>query len=172
MSSLFPDHGPRKSTDDFGYYSGMDWNGRPWESKPDDPPKDQINVGDLNSKEKGSGARKSKGKVAFSLVPLHLLAGCARVLMYGRTKYAPWNWAKGMVWSECLNCTLRHLFRWWFLGEDYDDETGEHHLDHVLCNVLFLKHYTLSYKEGDDRPPPEAMFGPEEFKDFMKLFED
>lgn len=170
MSDLFPNQFPRKSTDDWGYYSGTDWGNQP-SIKPTLPP-DEVAVGDIHSKEKGSGARKSKGKVAFSLVPLHLLAGCARVLMFGRKKYASWNWAKGMVWSECFNCTLRHLFKWWYLGEDYDAETGEHHLDHVLCNVLFLKHYTLSYKEGDDRPPPEAMFGPEEFEDFMKLFEE
>lgn len=131
---------------------------------------EQVSVGDLNSEEKGTGARKSKGKVAFSLVPFHLLAGCARVLMFGQRKYKSWNWAKGMAWSECFNCTLRHLFKWWFFKEDFDEETGEHHLDHVLCNILFLKHYTMEYKEGDDRPPATANFGSESFKDMCKLF--
>ncbi len=112
-----------------------------------------VAVGDLNSNAKGSGARKNGGKVSFSIVPLHLLAGCARVLMGGLIKYAPWNWAKGMDWSVCFDCTCRHLFRWWYLREDLDPESGEHHLDHVLCNVLFLRHYAVSYKEGDDRPP-------------------
>lgn len=114
---------------------------------------DEVSVGDLNSNAKGSGARKNGGKVSFSIVPLHLLAGCARVLMGGLIKYAPWNWAKGMDWSVCFDCTCRHLFRWWYLREDLDPESGEHHLDHVLCNVLFLRHYAVSYKEGDDRPP-------------------
>ena len=114
---------------------------------------DKVAVGDLNSNAKGSGARKSGGKVQFSLVPLHLLAGVARVLMGGTMKYKSWNWAKGMPWSECFNCTCRHLFRWFFLREDIDPESGEHHLDHVMCNVLFMRHYTLTYTEGDDRPP-------------------
>lgn len=117
-----------------------------------------VAVGDLNSDQRGSGARKSGGKVAFSLLPLHLLAGAARVLMGGTLKYRSWNWAKGMPWSECFNCTLRHLLAWWYLGEDQDAESGEHHLDHVLCNLLFLRHYELSYPEGDDRPPAVAAF--------------
>lgn len=122
---------------------------------------DEVAVGDLDSTAKGSGARKSGGKVNFALIPMHLLAGTARVLMGGVVKYASWNWAKGMAWSECFNCTIRHLFKWWYCGEDYDAETGEHHLDHVMCNVLFMRHYTMTYKEGDDRPPSYTDFADE-----------
>ena len=121
------------------------------------PYKTGCSVGDLNSTEKGSGARKSSGKVNWSMAPMHLLAGMTRVLMSGTIKYNPWNWAKGMPWSECFSCTIRHLFKWWFL----DEETGEHHLDHVLCNVMFLRHYVMTYKDGDDRPPPYADFAGE-----------
>jgi hypothetical protein len=139
-----------------------------------DPPSDwdnEVAVGDLNSTEKGTGARRNGGKVAFSLIPLHLLAGCARVLMFGAKKYAPFNWSKGMPYSTCFDCTLRHLFKWWYLREETDEETGEHHLDHVLCNILFLRHYTVEYKEGDDRPPKFANFGEESFDFFMKKLE-
>lgn len=125
------------------------------------PYKTGYSVGDLNSTEKGSGARKSSGKVNWSMAPMHLLAGMTRVLMSGTIKYNPWNWAKGMPWSECFSCTIRHLFKWWFLGEELDEETGEHHLDHVLCNVMFLRHYVMTYKDGDDRPPPYADFAGE-----------
>lgn len=114
---------------------------------------DQVAVGDLNSDAKGSGARKSGGKPKFSIIPMHLLAGVGRVLMGGLVKYAAWNWAKGMPWSECYDCTQRHLFKWFYLREDIDKESGEHHLDHAICNLLFIRHYTMSYKEGDDRPP-------------------
>jgi len=132
---------------------------------------DQIAIGDVNSTAKGSGARKSKGKVAFSLVPLHLLAGTARVFMCGKVKYAEWNWAKGMPWSECFCCTMRHLLKWFFLGEDNDPETQEHHLDHVMCNILMLRHYVTNYTEGDDRPPGWTMFH-ESFEDFIELFDE
>jgi hypothetical protein len=95
------------------------------------------------------------------------MGGVARVLMGGMEKYAPLNWAKGMDWSVSYDCALRHLFKWWYAREDLDPESGEHHLDHVMCNVLFLKHYLTYYPEGDDRPP-EGMFTTE---DIDKLFD-
>jgi hypothetical protein len=89
---------------------------------------------------------------------MHLLAGVARVLMGGTMKYKSWNWAKGMDWSVCFDCLIRHLFKWWFMREEIDEESGEHHLDHAMCNLLFLRHYTVSYLEGDDRPPDYVDF--------------
>jgi len=117
-----------------------------------------MGTGSLESEEKGSGARDNTGKPSLSLIPLHLLAGTTRVLMAGCLKYKSWNWAKGMAWSVCVDCFLRHFTKWWYCGEDIDSESGEHHLDHMICNLLFLKHYTLTYKEGDDRPPSMADF--------------
>lgn len=141
-----------------------------WEENSYIPTEEDVAVGDLNSNEKGTGARKSGGKVAFSMVPLHLLAGVARVLMFGAQKYNLWNWSKGMVWSECFNCACRHLFKWYYLREEYDEETGEHHLDHVMCNILFLRHYSLEYKEGDDRPPASANFTKESLDNLNQRF--
>lgn len=108
--------------------------------------------GDVNSSARGSGARANTGKVSLSLIPFHLLAGCARVFMSGKVKYAEWNWAKGMKWSTCFDCLLRHLFKWYYIGEDIDPESGEHHLDHVFCNLFMLRHYVDTHIEGDDRP--------------------
>ena len=129
-------------------------------------------VGDVKSAEKGSGARANKGKVAFSLVPLHLLAGTARVFMAGKLKYAEWNWAKGMPWSTCVDCIIRHFLKWWFLGEDIDDESGEHHLDHIFCNLFMLRHYDTAFKEGDDRPDPKLTHFTDSWDDFSKLFDE
>jgi hypothetical protein len=113
--------------------------------------------GDLDSNERGTCARFNSGKPSFSLVPLHLLAGAARVLMYYSVeKYAPWNWAKGGKWTTPMDCLLRHLFKWWFMGEECDEESGFHHLDHAMCNLLFLIHYAHTYKEGDNRPPMDS----------------
>lgn len=127
--------------------------------------------GDINSDAKGSGARANKGKISLSLIPFHLLGGLARVFMGGKMKYAEWNWAKGMAWSSCMDCTLRHLIKWWFLGEECDPESGEHHLDHVLANILMLKHYTKVYPEGDNRPPASAMFAGW-MEDFCECFDE
>lgn len=119
--------------------------------------REETHIGDLNSDEKGSGARKNAGKTMFSQVPMHLLAGVARVLQGGMIKYKPFNWAKGMDWSNCFDCTMRHMFKFWYAREELDQESREHHLDHALCNLLFLKHYLTYYPEGDDRPP-EGLF--------------
>ena len=131
-----------------------------------------YNVGDINSTEKGSGARANKGKVSLSLVPLHLLAGCARVFMGGRLKYSDWNWAKGMNWNIPFDCLMRHLFKWWFFGEDTDPESGEHHLDHAICNLLMLRHYIETYNAGDVRPIDEMTGFPFEKDDFNTLFDE
>lgn len=108
-------------------------------------------IGDITSDAKGTGARYNDDKPDYSLIPMHLLEGTARVFMYGKKKYAAWNWAKGMAWCVPYSCALRHLFAW-FRGEEIDPESGQSHLDHVICNILMLKHYETHYPEGDDRP--------------------
>jgi hypothetical protein len=128
--------------------------------------------GDINSSERGSGARANSGKVALSLIPFHLLGGVARVLMGGRLKYAEWNWSKGQSWSTAMDCTLRHLSKWFWLGEDTDADSGEHHLDHAICNLLFLRHYITIYKDGDDRPPQDLTHFNEAFEESMKNFDE
>ena len=133
--------------------------------------KDFHAVGDVNSHAKGSGARANLGKVSFSLIPFHLMAGVARVFTGGKLKYAEWNWAKGMQWSVCFDCVFRHLLKWWYLGEDIDPESGEHHLDHVLANIFMLKHYTKTYTEGDDRPPEFTCFS-EWMEDVQQKFDE
>ncbi len=76
----------------------------------------------------------------------------ARVLDYGRQgKYKEWNWAKGMPWSVCFGCALRHA-KAIVDGEDMDQDSGLFHAGHYGCNLVFLAHYVIHYREGDDRP--------------------
>ncbi len=127
--------------------------------------------GDINSQKRGSGARANHGKCALSLVPLHLFAGAARVFMAGKLKYAEWNWAKAMRWSTCFDCLLRHLFKWFYCREENDEESGEHHLDHAIANLLMLRHYHIAYKAGDDRPPAFTGFA-NALEDFNTCFDE
>lgn len=173
----------------------------------------QEGLGDLNSAEKGSGARFNKGKTAVELIPLwipaaaHLVASgraprppsvgllyssellremlsqlsdfqtrqadgaallnilallgmdvwkdCADVFDYGRSKYAEWNWAKGMSWSAVIGCAARHLLFGMMRGEALDLESGLPHRGHLACNLVMLLTYIESFPEGDDRPPKE-----------------
>lgn len=164
--------------------------------------REKTAVGDLNSKEKGSGARKNEGKPRLDLIPLRLWAfvwkedieklpaqvgeaighlvyfqegndqeifeavsclpsvtqDAARVLEYGLIKYTAWNWAKGMPWSVCFGSAMRHLESILKNGIDsVDVESGQKHIGHFLCNLLFLAHYTNVYRAGDDRPDPDFM---------------
>ena len=110
-----------------------------------------MSVGDVNSDKRGSGARFNDGKPDLSLIPLCTLVDEARVWMYGREKYAAWNWAKGMPWSVALACTLRHLAAWQ-AGEQDDPESGLPHLAHAMCNLRMLTLWAENYPDGDDRP--------------------
>jgi len=119
-----------------------------------------MSVGDINSTEKGSGARYNDGKPKFSLIPLVLLEGVARVWEHGTKKYSAWNWAKGADWDIPFDSLMRHLSAWQS-GEDLDPlvhpvtgaiGSGLPHIDHMICNLLMLKHYSSYYKEGDTRP--------------------
>lgn len=110
-----------------------------------------MTIGDVNSTERGSGARFNAGKTPFALVPLSTIKPAAAVFGYGAKKYAAWNWAKGMPWSVPYECMLRHLEAW-FRGEENDSESGLPHLGHAMCNLMMLTHYADNYREGDDRP--------------------
>lgn len=108
-------------------------------------------IGDVNSDDRGSGARYNCGKVDLSLIPLSTLRDEARVWMYGEKKYARFNWMKGMPWSVPFACALRHLEAWQ-RGEELDAESGLPHLAHAMCNLRMLTLYAETYLEGDDRP--------------------
>lgn len=110
-----------------------------------------MSIGDVNSNEKGSGARYNSGKPDFSLLPMNTLEDEVRVWMYGAQKYASWNWAKGMPWSVPFACLMRHMSAWQ-RGEENDPESGLPHLAHAMCNLRMLALYAKTYQEGDDRP--------------------
>lgn len=115
-------------------------------------------VGDITSNKRGSGTRFNDDKPEYHLIPLFALAGTAQVLMYGKKKYTAWDWAKGMPWSVCFDCALRHLTAWQ-RGEENDPESGLPHLDHALCNLIMLAAYRDIYPEGDNRPAQLAETG-------------
>jgi hypothetical protein len=108
-------------------------------------------VGDVKSNAKGSGARYNGGKADLSLIPLCTLEDEAKVWMYGKEKYAAWNWAKGMDWSIPFACMMRHMAAWQ-RGEENDPESGLPHLAHAMCNLRMLTLYSKTFTEGDTRP--------------------
>jgi len=111
---------------------------------------ERMAVGDVASSARGSGARANRDKLEMHQLPMFALRGVVRVLMYGARKYAKANWAKGMKWSVCYDCMMRHMDAWQ-RGEEFDPESGLPHLDHALTNLIFLSAYRDLFPEGDDR---------------------
>jgi hypothetical protein len=97
------------------------------------------------------GLRYDKGKPRWDLLPADALEELVLVYTRGAEKYADRNWEKGMSWSRCFRSMLSHTWKWWG-GEQYDDETGLHHLAHVAWNALALVAYEKRKVGTDDRP--------------------
>lgn len=105
----------------------------------------------------GAGQKKDSGKLQWHLLPMQFLRGVVRVLMFGAKKYSAHNWRGGMPWTQTHNATLRHLDAW-MSGEDLDPETGESHIDHALCELVFLRAHIIEHPELDDRYKPQSAF--------------
>ena len=101
--------------------------------------------------DKDKGLRFNEGKTRHDLVPQFAQEQYAKVLTKGAEKYAERNWERGMKWSKVLASMKRHILAF-ERGEDFDNETGLHHMAHVMCNAGFLTEYYKIYPQGDDRP--------------------
>jgi hypothetical protein len=114
------------------------------------------------------GTKYDDGKDPLWFLDGAVMAGVARVLGFGAKKYSPHNWRKGMKWSRLYSAAMRHIFKH-LDGEKLDPETGESHLDHAICCLMFLSHYEKRKLGTDDRwfeelarpgqPGPAEMMG-------------
>lgn len=98
----------------------------------------------------GNAFRLDAGKPRLDLIPANAINDLGRVLSAGQRKYGERNWERGMKWSRVSGPLLRHMNAF-MSGEDYDPETGELHIAHVLCNAAFLSEYYRTFPQGDDR---------------------
>ena len=119
----------------------------------------ESGIGNIESDELGTGARYNTGKIRYELIPTHLLESTARVFEYGAKKYNDWNWAKGMPLTAVIGCLKRHIAEI-ERSEDYDSESRQRHVGHIICNALMLEHYMNLIEQNpelkeklDDRPP-------------------
>lgn len=94
-------------------------------------------------------------KAALSCVPLPGLLEGSLAMMEGAMKYGRHNYRDaGIRYSVYFDAMVRHLFAW-FEGEDRAEDSGVHHLGHVIAGAAILLDDILSAKPkgNDDRPP-------------------
>lgn len=109
-------------------------------------------------------------KLRYELMPAVIIRAYTTIATLGAIKYAPWNWAKGLMFDETYGSTMRHLQAWWGgqdLDEDYTDEngtlikgTGKPHLWHILWNVGALIFFTDRGRTELDNRPHIALAAP------------
>lgn len=87
---------------------------------------------------KEGGVKYDSDKLEYSLLPKGVLNKVVNVLGFGSKKYAKDNWMKVDKPKErYYNAAQRHINQWWE-GEKYDSETGENHLAHAICCLMFM----------------------------------
>ncbi|AGS81010.1 hypothetical protein [Caulobacter phage Cr30] len=95
--------------------------------------------------------RYNEGKPRMDLIPPEAMLALGRHFEIGAKKYADRNWERGMDWGKCCASLERHL-QAWKSGEDYDVETGSHHMIAVAWNAFVLFTYAIRGIGKDDRP--------------------
>lgn len=108
---------------------------------------------DFTTYESG-GMKDNLGKVRPSIFPPEVFESILEVFEYGSSKYNDFNWCKGLPYSSLYSAAIRHLSLKWWAGQEIDDESGLHHLDHAITNLIMLKYYIThkdKYGEYDDR---------------------
>ncbi len=90
-------------------------------------------------------------KPPLAWLPPEGIRSVARVQAYGHRKYKDFNnYRKGMEVSRNCSCAMRHIVAF-MDGETLDPESGENHLSHACCRLMFV---LQNMKDGvaiDDR---------------------
>ena len=100
-----------------------------------------------------TGGQKGRKLARFDLIPQGALWKVAELYGKGAEKYDDWNWRKGYAWSLSIGALMRHLSLF-LQGEDYDKETGCHHLTAVVFHAMTLLTFEEERPEFDDRFKP------------------
>lgn len=99
-----------------------------------------------SSKRLTAGNKTDGGKPRFSLLPIVAINAVIRVMEFGAKKYGVENWRKvDNARERYYNAGMRHFTVWWE-GEQADPDTGESHLAHLMCCVVFLLTVDLEKK--------------------------
>ena len=112
-------------------------------------------VGNTVKNEKKStvnkSARYNEGKIQTREVYPAFILGIGDVLTKSREKYEAFNWCRPTKLSTPYESLMRHLMAFQ-MGEDFDKESGKHHLLHCATNLMFMYYHVINNpNESDDR---------------------
>jgi hypothetical protein len=97
-------------------------------------------------------------KPAMSPVPPLALLHLMRAMADGRRKYGLMNWReKPITVSTYYDAAMRHLLSW-YEGEERAEDSGVHHLGHVMANMAIILDAEAQGVLNDDRPAPTGAF--------------
>jgi len=95
-------------------------------------------------------------KPQLQIIPTEFSVQVANALMFGASKYGPWNWRGSKVEiMTYLGAMKRHIDAV-IDGEDIDPESGFHHLGHVAANCAIVIDAQKCSMMIDNRPPEPA----------------
>lgn len=84
------------------------------------------------------GVKYDASKPRWSLIPIGTMEEVVKVLEYGANKYSPDNWKYvHNMETRYYDAAMRHIDAYW-KGEYLDEESGQPHLAHAVCCLLFL----------------------------------
>lgn len=84
----------------------------------------------------------TEGKGSFVSISPHMLNRVARLLERGASKYALFNYQKGMPFSRCFDSLMRHTNQA-FMGDKAED-----HLSAIIFNAACLIHFEEEIAAG------------------------
>jgi len=94
------------------------------------------------------GRKDDQEKARWDLLPYKEVSQVVRVLTFGACKYSDNNWKRvSNPHNRYFAAAMRHLTAW-KEGEIKDPETGQNHLAHAVCCLLFLMWFNNNPAKG------------------------
>jgi Domain of unknown function (DUF5664) len=84
------------------------------------------------------GRKDDTGKLRYDLLPPECEEAVVRILTHGAAKYGENNWQNLDNFEDRYYAAVRRHLSAWRRGEKIDPDSGEPHLAHVMCGVVFL----------------------------------
>lgn len=99
----------------------------------------EISTDDINNNPE-EGLKYDDGKLRMDLIPPVTYEALGRVLTYGAKKYTDNSW-QGVERKRYVAALLRHFIEYMKDPQSIDSESGLKHIEHVLCNAMFLNYF-------------------------------